>query len=173
MAALEHIQWPQHMSSYLSEDTALDEWLGANQLKMFERAGVLAASPSYEQSPWTPKAKFIERKLEESHRQAFFPHETPSVRSLRPEERGVVNSTYESIQQHGVRNPVMVEQRDNGSYMLHHGHHRVYSAADIDPDMLVPLVHIESPSDPNRQTAARQSTGYEGWHDPTTPPKKD
>lgn len=157
------------MSSYMSRDTALDEPV---QLKMFERAGVLAASPSYERSPWTPKERFIEQKLEESHNQAFFPHESPSVRSLRPEERGVVNSTYESIQQHGVRNPVLVWQTGNDSYVLDHGNHRVYSAADIDPDMSVPLVHT-SHDDPNRHEAAQASLGYEGWHDPTTPSKKD
>ena len=169
MSASDNIQWKQHLSSYRDVDPYEDDPV---QLKMFEHAGVLADSPSYERSPWTPKKQFIDQKLEESHNQAFFPHESPSTRSLRPEERGVVNTTYESIRQHGVRNPVLVRQTGEDKYVLDHGHHRVYSAADINPNMLVPLVHTTN-SDPNRHAAAQASLGYEGWHDPTTPSKKD
>ena len=166
MSASDNIQWGQHMSSYMSPEAKWDAE-DSVQLKMFERAGVLAASPASEKSPNRSKGDFVARKLEESHRQAFFPHESPSVRSLLPEERGVVNTTYESVQKYGVRNPVLVRQTGNNSYVLEHGYHRVYSANDIDPDMLVPLAHYSSKED--RRSASRASMGFEGWHDPTTP----
>jgi hypothetical protein len=121
------------------------------QLKLFERAGVLAASPSVEINNPAFKDRFVAQKLEQS-------------RTEMPTGRGKtappgVNTTYESIKQYGVKHPVAVKQTGEGSYILQHGHHRVYSANDINPDMWVPLTH-DGGSHGNEEG---------DWEDPTIP----
>lgn len=122
------------------------------QLKMFEKAGILANSYSSENVLF-PKDQFIEEKLHEAK------YNPPTGRggNAGPGE----NTTYESIKKYGVRHPVYVTQHGNDVYTLHHGHHRVYVANDIDPEMLVPITESQY-----------ESAGYNGWQDPTVPEDK-
>jgi len=46
---------------------------------------------------------------------------------------------YEDIAKHGVQSPVTLVRDPSGRNELFNGHHRVYSAADMNPDMLVPV----------------------------------
>jgi len=151
MAASDNIQWKQHLSSYMDADTRLDEKY-ATQLKMFERAGVLADSPTVEYPSEVSKDKFIAMKLDQSKT------EMPTGRGKTAPEG--VNTTYESIKKYGVKNPVKVDQQGNGKYKLLHGHHRVYSANDINPDMWIPLT-----DDSGESYGSREGS----WEDPTTP----
>ena len=49
---------------------------------------------------------------------------------------------YDSIKHEGVQDPVHVHNDDEGQY-LWDGHHRVVSAHDINPSMLIPVEHHE------------------------------
>jgi hypothetical protein len=149
MAASDNIQWKQHLSSYKGIDAQLEEPV---QLRMFEQAGVLAYSPSSEHA-YGSKEDFVDNKLEESKRQL----PTGGGYEAGPGE----NTTFESIKKHGVKHPVRVSQGKNNSYTVHHGHHRIYSANEIDPSMWIPLTDD-----------SRQSMGMKGWQDPTTPEDK-
>ena len=118
------------------------------QLKMFEKAGILANSYSSEKPPSQTKEKFIERKLEESDYQ----NSSGNGKTAKEGE----NTLRESIKQHGIQHPVHVTQHGDDKYTLRHGHHRVYVANDIDPEMLVPITEDST-----------EALGFTGWQDPT------
>jgi len=48
---------------------------------------------------------------------------------------------HESIASEGVRDPVRIMHRDNDDVSVVQGHHRIAAAHDIDPEMLIPVVH--------------------------------
>jgi hypothetical protein len=48
-------------------------------------------------------------------------------------------SLYESIRREGVRTPINVVEGESDLPMITEGHHRVFSAADIDPNMEIPV----------------------------------
>jgi len=123
------------MSSMSAADNLQMKLFNDNvQLKLFEKAKILASSPSDEQEMMgLYREPFVEQKLEESHN-------TVSSGSGETAPDGV-NTTYESVKKYGVQNPVRVKQHGEGNYTLVHGHHRVYSANDIDPEMWIPLRH--------------------------------
>lgn len=58
-----------------------------------------------------------------------------SLDELKPGE----TSLYESIRKEGVRTPINVVEGESDKPMVTEGHHRVFSAADIDPDMEIPV----------------------------------
>ena len=49
---------------------------------------------------------------------------------------------HSSIKRKGVQEPVTVLNDDDGQY-LYDGHHRVVSAHNINPNMLIPVEHID------------------------------
>jgi hypothetical protein len=155
MAASDNIQWKQHLSSYRDPDSDEQIFKGSEvQGRLFERAGVLAKSRSSEQYGSSRlKEDFIANKLEQSKQEL----PTGKGTSAGPGE----NTLYESIKQHGVKHPVRVSQGKDDSYTVHHGHHRIYSANEIDPQMWIPLTDD-----------SKQSMGMKGWQDPTTPEDK-
>lgn len=50
---------------------------------------------------------------------------------------------YESIKKIGVQQPVEIIHSDKGQ-MLGEGHHRIAVAMEVNPDMLVPVKHIDA-----------------------------
>lgn len=50
---------------------------------------------------------------------------------------------YESIKKSGVHTPVEIIHTDRGP-MLGEGHHRVASALDVNPNMLIPVEHADA-----------------------------
>jgi len=65
-------------------------------------------------------------------------------RKLKESKRG---GLYRSIKANGVKKPVELQRNFNRSmftpigHQLNDGHHRIAAAADIDPNMLVPVTH--------------------------------
>jgi hypothetical protein len=49
---------------------------------------------------------------------------------------------YESIKKIGVQQPVTI-MHGKRAPVLHEGHHRIASAMDVNPNMLIPVVHKE------------------------------
>lgn len=139
-------------------------------LTMFAPARTLAASHSAERPYSRDPKEWAANKVAQSKR------EQP-IGSGRPAEPGE-NTTYESVRQHGVQTPVLVSQGDSlegtPGYTLHHGHHRVYSANEINPQMEIPLVHRErnqGDSDSSMMSMGgayvSDVTHFRGWTDPT------
>jgi len=50
---------------------------------------------------------------------------------------------FDSIKNHGVLTPVMVEHQDDGGVILHNGHHRVSVANELNPQMYIPIRYSE------------------------------
>lgn len=144
------------------------------QLKMFEKAGILANSYSAEQPPSQSKEKFIERKLEE----ADYQNSSGNGKTAKEGE----NTLRESIEQHGVQNPILVYQTSdddgNARYEIQHGHHRLYVQNDINPETYINIVHapistsswhanIPKEISMHQYRASGESSGEGGWKDPT------
>lgn len=76
---------------------------------------------------------------------------TGAIRNARytPTRRRKGASLYESIKAKGVQKPVELNRNNRDSrfskkgYSLSEGHHRIAAAADIDPNMLIPVTHSE------------------------------
>lgn len=144
------------------------------QLKMFEKAGVLADSYSAEKPPSWNKQKFVDLKLEEAD------YQNPAGNGKTAKEGE--NTLRESIEQHGVRNPILVHQTSdddgNAQYEIQHGHHRLYVQNDINPETYVNIVHapistnswhanIPKEISTHQRRSAAESHGEGGWEDPT------
>jgi hypothetical protein len=83
--------------------------------------------------------RFWARKLKEA--------KTGTVEDSHTSRRGRQKSLYESVKEEGVQKPVELRETLVPSiftpkgHQLLQGHHRVAAAADIDPNMLIPVTH--------------------------------
>jgi hypothetical protein len=103
------------------------------QLKMFDSAENLGKLKWGDTRPGETKKDVMARKLTESKVNDGF---------------GDFGSLHESIRHHGVYDPVTIvhgtRPKTGESYSdLQEGHHRVASAHDINPKMIIPLEHKE------------------------------
>jgi hypothetical protein len=104
-----------------SDHLSSKQW---EQLPMFMTAGDIKSKITYSDDG-DVGGKLWSRKLSESKR----------------------GGLYRSIKAKGVKKPVELQRNLNRStftpvgYQLNDGHHRVAAAADIDPNMLVPVTH--------------------------------
>lgn len=134
-----------------ARDNLSRQFANTRQLTLFEPAGKLAdPSETYfadldEYMGETPE-ELQEYKVGES----LEPGSAGSTH--RPGNSGTDETLYDSIRDKGVRSPVgLLDARDRDtaqyvdrdlyyySQVLTDGHHRVFSAAEIDPEMLVPV----------------------------------
>jgi hypothetical protein len=150
-----------------THDKALGRWLSRSegkgtQLSMFRPAGQLAALPSTEKRPGRSQEDFVASKLRESRVETV----DTSGYSIRHAREGE-NSTYESVRQYGVQTPVLLE-----GGQLRHGHHRVYSANDINPAMEVPVTHVDK-NNPRPGMGNPLDSFHSGWVDPSLKKEND
>jgi hypothetical protein len=131
-------------------------WLNhhENGLPMFRQAKELVNMRSLERPP--TDLGFVDRKLRQSKSQS-------SLGDGKAPVEGEL-TTYESIKKHGVQNPVSVTVAPPPfnfprSEALNHGHHRVYSANEIDPGMEIPVSYRRKDDPPSP----------EAWVEPTAP----
>lgn len=121
----------------------------SGQLRMFIPAGELKSTASphpgdylevydTEGDEWWPerKGELWDRKLVESRMSAA----TGGPR--KPFKKGL----YKSIEEGGVKEPIRLAHGVAGedSPVVAQGHHRIAAAADIDPNMLIPVEHYEA-----------------------------
>jgi hypothetical protein len=57
---------------------------------------------------------------------------------------------HESIAAEGVRTPVRILNHDDDNVTVLQGHHRIVAANDVDPEMLIPVVHYGEDEDMGR-----------------------
>ena len=95
------------------------------------------------------------RNLDELWSNKLRESKSGAIRNARyvPTRKRKGNTLYESIQEHGVREPVELMHRKHPIERNHpgedippgmhlaEGHHRVAAAYDIDPNMLIPVIH--------------------------------
>jgi chorismate synthase len=114
------------------------------QLPMFMRAGEIKSKVNASADPGGGDMEHLWKyKLREA--------KTGAIRNARYQPTRVRKgaSLYDSIKREGVKKPVeLIRNFDSISfrpagYQLGDGHHRVAAAADIDPNMLVPVEHDE------------------------------
>ena len=108
------------------------------QLPMFMKAGELKSKINVSYDPHRDMEHLWRYKLQEA--------KTGAIRNARytPTRARKGASFYDSIKEKGVQKPVLISP--NPSYKspgfhLSEGHHRVAAAADIDPNMLIPVKH--------------------------------
>jgi len=84
-------------------------------------------------------------KMEDVWHQKLYEAKTGAIRNALyvPTRKRRGNSLYESIQNNGVREPVQLNRNGAEGYSLAEGHHRVAAAHDIDPNMMLPVVHSD------------------------------
>jgi hypothetical protein len=104
----------------------LNRNLSHQQLSMFETAGNLSKLPLGDTRKGESNSDVLARKLAAAKKDGL----------------------YESIKEHGVQQPVNIvhglRPKTGEPYSdLHEGHHRVASAAHINPNMLVPVKNVE------------------------------
>jgi len=114
------------------------------QLPMFMRAGEIKSKVNTSADPGGGDMEHLwNYKLREA--------KTGAIRNARYQPTRVRKgaSLYDSIKREGVKKPVELIRNFDSSvfhpkgYQLNEGHHRVAAAADIDPNMLVPVEHDE------------------------------
>lgn len=122
------------------------------QLPMFMTAGEIKSKVNYSADPGGDN-------MESLWHQKLYEAKTGAIRNARyvPTRARKGASLYDSIKREGVRKPVELNRNFDGGrhwpagYQLSEGHHRVAAAADIDPNMLVPVTHDEW-RDPRKKT---------------------
>ena len=114
------------------------------QLPMYMKAGEIKSMVNYSADPGGRYMDHLwDYKLQEA--------KTGAIRNARyrPTRARKGASLHDSIKREGVRKPVELIRNFDDSryspagYQLSEGHHRVAAAADIDPNMLVPVKHDE------------------------------
>ena len=112
------------------------------QLPMFMKAGEIKSKITSSADPGGGNMEYLwGYKLHEA--------KTGAIRNARylPTRARKGASLYDSIKAKGVQKPVELERRTSKSktkpieYSLGEGHHRVAAAADINPNMLIPVIH--------------------------------
>ena len=118
-----------------SRNLSAQQW---EQLPMFMKAGEVKEKINYSPDPHRDIEHLWDYNLHEA--------KTGAIRNARylPTRARKGASLYDSIKREGVKKPV--ELIPNPSYKksgvhLAEGHHRVAAAADINPDMLIPVQH--------------------------------
>jgi hypothetical protein len=104
------------------------------QLKMFDSAKNLTKLKWGDTRPGETKKDVMVRKLSES--------------KINEDYSTTSNSLHDSIRQHGVLDPVTIvhgirPKTGKPFSDLAEGHHRVASAHDVNPNMIIPLEHKE------------------------------
>ena len=124
-----------------AENLSSQQW---EQLPMFMKAGEIKAKVNtYADPGGGDMDRLWHNKLYEA--------KTGAIRNARylPTRARKGASLYDSIKREGVRKPVeLIRNFDSGpynreGYQLGEGHHRVADAADINPNMLIPVEHDE------------------------------
>lgn len=116
----------------------------------FLRAGDLANPEKYwpgdapdSQGPQGPidvyEAASRRMRIPGTHSGVKVPHpDYPGMYAAVPEVPGEP-SLRDSIKSEGVREPITLKPSNSHEGLIADGHHRIYAAADIDPDMQVPV----------------------------------
>lgn len=104
--------------------------LSYQQLAMFMPAHEIAKLPMMDAHRGEPNTEVLARKLKSAKEDTW------------EESKGM----YESIKKIGVQQPVDIIHDSKRGPMLGEGHHRIASAMDVNPDMLIPVTH-KNPSE--------------------------
>jgi hypothetical protein len=122
-----------------ADNLSSQQW---EQLPMFMKAGEIKAKVNTSADPGgSDMDRLWHNKLYES--------KTGAIRNARylPTRARKGATLYDSIKREGVRKPVELQRNTRDTkfskkgYSLSEGHHRVAAAADIDPNMLIPVEH--------------------------------
>jgi hypothetical protein len=124
-----------------AENLSNAQW---EQLPMYMKAGEIK---SIVNTSADPGGRYMDHLWDYKLKEA----KTGAIRNARyrPTRARKGASLYDSIKREGVRKPVELIRNFDASryspagYQLSEGHHRVAAAADIDPNMLVPVKHDE------------------------------
>lgn len=107
--------------------------LNPKQLKLFMTARELMNMPAGDDlEEWRPMAQnpdLLNEKLEESMDPNAYAKVYDNL------------NLHDSIKTHGVQDPINIEffSRDHDDTVISDGHHRVASAFNINPDMIIPI----------------------------------